>query len=86
MHESTIVDFTFTSLIYPTYRIHYNALSKGKQMPDMQKNTLNLHPYQHSLKIMPFFKATSVACMPTPPVAPKIAILFIISDYVTKVT
>jgi hypothetical protein len=35
---------------------------------------------------MPFFKATSVACMPTPPVAPKIATLFIFSDYVTNDT
>jgi len=57
MHESTIVDFTFTSLIYPTYHIHYNALNKGKQMPDMQKNTLTLHPYQHSLKNHAFFQS-----------------------------
>jgi hypothetical protein len=57
MHESTIVDFTFTSLIYATYRIHYNALNKGKQTPDMQKNTLTLHPYEHSLKNHAFFQS-----------------------------
>jgi len=48
---------------------------------------INITPLSKQFKkIMPFFKATSVACMPTPPVAPKIAILFIVSDYGTNDT
>jgi hypothetical protein len=85
MHKTTGADFIFNSLVYSTYRIHYDALNERKQMLDMQ-NTLTLRPYEHSFKSMPFFKATSVACMPTPPVAPKIATVFIISDYVTNHT